>query len=864
MNQSIRILNISETFIQALENRGVFTIADLLRTPLEELPLPETDRIQLSETVKQHKIRQLKKELRGAKAPCPYAYLDRLYQIDSLGLPLRSYNALMNHGINTISKLIWAIEDLEIYHIDSLGAKSIIQVMKHVREISEKEELHKLIPLFQNRHALDRLTVSQMGFSQGAVTSLSNLHLNTLGDIRKAYLSGELAQHFNYKTLKVVIDELAQYFADKSLDELNYLKQYLIEEKLGEISLEDLPHLLPGFSFDVPRLLALIKNRKDIILLSDRIRLPYLIEKLQEIGFRTETESILMERFSGRTLQAIADRFHKTRERIRQIVRDRMDKLSMYYEEAFVKEYNKYLWHPEVFRKVFGLNSFSYYVVKYLGKKYSFEEEYVFPEEYLKQLFENKIVPAFDIEAMKIAMPEVFHPQMDIYGKSVMKMTKRGFLEYVIEHHIPENGFHKSKIVALANKIAAENGLSYTYDKFIDIVTNTVQGLQNVRYYDYSRITEDDLIELKNIVRSVNSVYSCTYFYRNNPVLMQRLDIRDGYELHFLLRRFFAKSPEFANTIDFNRQPMIAVKGKSFTDLIYEKWQETGRAIPLDEFAKELINDFGFHAGTLINMINAALGDYISLKVLYPKKPSLTPEVLEKIRALMTDDFYELSELTEILQAHGIQKEDYQYFSNFWLKDLGYKTHDVNYIIKETFTSLKDVFYSRVLKDPVYTLTEKDHKMRETTLILFIESMRQDFLAFLGQNETLYTMKYLASEGIQEEDLRVYVKALAEYLPKEEYFTYTSLLKNHYYLDNPVFEKVEKYHLEKPILIDLIRNVPNIKKTTKGDLFRISSRPTTVSEFAEDIAKKYAIADRKNLKKFIRENYGINIRNYEM
>jgi hypothetical protein len=814
--------------------------------------------------VRQHKIGQLKKELTGMTAVFPYAYLDRIYSVESLSLPLRSYNALINHGINTISKLLQAIEDLEVYHIDNLGAKSIMQVMEHVREISEKEELYKLIPLFQKHHPLDRLTVSQMGFSQGAVTSLSSLNLNTLGDIRKAYLNGELAEYFNYKTLKVVIAELAKYFADKNLDELNYFKQYLIEEKFGEISLQDLPHILPGFSFDTKRLLGLIKDRKDIILLSDRIRLPYLINKLQEIGFRTETVSVLMDRFRGQTLQAIADRFHKTRERIRQIVRDRMDKLSMYYEEAFVKEYNKYLWHPEVFKKVYGLDSFSYYVVKYLGKKYSFEEDYVFPEEYIKELLENKIIQAIDIEAMKISMPEVFQPRIDIYGKSVVKMTKRGFLEYVIEHYIPTNGLHKTKIIAIANKIAQENELGYSYDKFIDIVSNTVQGLQNTRYYDYSKITEDDLSKLRDIVRSVNSVYSCTYFYQNYPELMKSLDIRDGYELHFILRRYFAKSEEFAGIVDFNRQPMIAVKGKSYTDLIYEKWKETGRAIALDVFAKSLIKDFGFHAGTLINMINTTLGDYISLKILYPEKPFLTPEVLGKIKTVMTDDFYELSELAGILQFHGIRKEDYQYFSNFWLKELGYKTHDVNYIIREEFSSLKDVFYSRILKDPIYILTEKDHKMRETTLILFIESMRQDYLAFLGRNDTLYTMKYLDSLGVKEEDLRAYVNALSEYLPKEEYFTYTSLLKNRYYLENPIFEKVEKYQLEKPILIDLIRNVPNIKKTTKGDLFRISSQPTTVGEFAEVIAEKYAIHDRKSLKKFIRDNYGITIRNYGM
>ena len=120
--------------------------------------------------------------------------------------------------------------------------------------------------------------------------------------------------------------------------------------------------------------------------------------------------------------------------------------------------------------------------------------------------------------------------------------------------------------------------------------------------------------------------------------------------------------------------------------------------VRLPAFTNSLIKRYGYHAGTLVNVINSTLGDYISLRILYNFKPRVSEETLEKIRKIMKDDFYELGELTEILRKEGIKPSDYQYFSNFWLEDLGYKTHDVNYIIKEGYSSLKEIFLRRCRK----------------------------------------------------------------------------------------------------------------------------------------------------------------------
>ena len=721
--------------------------------------------------------------------------------------------------------------------------------------------MDKIIPIYYEQHPSDSLPVEKLGFSLGAINSLHNLGITELGKLRAYYLEGKLLDVFSYKTLKAILEEFKKYYTDLPAPDFSYFKTLLIEEFFGKITMAELTDYAKQaeIELNLTEFLKRLAEATDLIISNEEIRLPYFREKLKEVKLKPESEAILIERFKGATLQMVADKFKKTRERIRQIVRDRMANISMFFEESFVKEYNKYVWHPQVFKKLFGLDDFSFNIVKYLGHRFTFEEEYVFPEDYVIELMEKGKIPKIDLEEFKDSLPEVFTERISIYGEIVPKMTKRQFLEYVIEHFVPKDGLHKREIVKIAEKVARENNLDYHYDKYIDIVSNTVQGLQNVRYYDYDRLTPELIARLKQIVYEVDSVYSCNFFYKKYPELMKKADIKDGYELHFILRRLFADSSEFVGKVDFNRQPMIAVHGKTYADVVVENWQKLKNPIKLTTFTNSLIKRYGYHPGTLVNIINSTLGDYISLKVLYNFKPVIKPEVLSKIQAIMQDEFYELTELAEILNNHGIKTADYQYFSNFWLKDFGYKTHDVNYIIKEEYSSLKEIFFKNVLSEDIYTITKKDKKIRETTLILFIETLRQEYLAFQVGKRKLVNIRHLEKSGVTTEDIKAYVQALARIIPKNRYFTYESLLKEKYYLKDPALEKLEKMNLDKELMINFIRNIPGIKKTTKGNLFRISKKQSTVSDFLNQVQNETGLAEEE-LKEYILKHYDFKIR----
>ena len=161
------------------------------------------------------------------------------------------------------------------------------------------------------------------------------------------------------------------------------------------------------------------------------------------------------------------------------------------------------------------------------------------------------------------------------------------------------------------------------------------------------------------------------------------------------------------------------------------------------------------------------------------------------------------------------------------------------------------------MQEDVYKITEKDRQIRETTLILFVETLA-GVPCFPGKQGQA-PEHLLFGKGIETEDIKAYVQALAEILPKNRYFTYDSLLKEKYYRKHPALEKIEKMGLEKELLINFIRNVPGIKKTTKGNLFRISKKQSTVDDFVAQVFKETGFTNEE-LKNYIWDHYRFKVR----
>ena len=196
------------------------------------------------------------------------------------------------HSINAVSRLLRYIEEIKIYNIAGLGARSIAEIMEKAGEIVQKEGLTEKIPVFQNLHIYDDLTVEQMGYSPGLIKSLRGFGLYNFGLIRRSYLSGILGAYFNHKTLTAVIGVFAKYFAERPKNDFFYLKAELVENHHGRIKFADIPALAQraGAVFDLEDFKRKVSGRDDLIAEGEYLRLPFLTEKIAAAGLKPEAE----------------------------------------------------------------------------------------------------------------------------------------------------------------------------------------------------------------------------------------------------------------------------------------------------------------------------------------------------------------------------------------------------------------------------------------------------------------------------------------------------------------------------------------------------------------------------------------------
>nr|HPN60909.1 DNA-directed RNA polymerase subunit alpha C-terminal domain-containing protein [Bacilli bacterium] len=487
MNRSIKLLQLDEDIITKLKDHNICQVNHLINFHYEKEGFSQVETKMIVDAFDLYKQEELTKELRGRVNYFPLEYLDEKYSFGELGLSLRAFNGLTRNQITTVSQILKTIIHFEIYELDHLGAKSIAQIMTIVKDIVAREDLAKYLPIYASLHRFDDFTLTEIGFFEQMVKKLSALGFDTLGKLRFGYLNGTLGTLFNYKTMQSFTRKLAEYFSFTADDDFQFFQLYLVDNCFGKMSWTD---ILSIIGTKDPLYLEQLKKRLqgccELLVNEEGVRLPYFREKIKNSSLKEETKAILEARFQGMTLQKIASLFHKTRERIRQIIRDRMAQIPLYLEKALVKEYNRFVWHPEVFKRVYAIDDFSFNVVKYLGERISFKEKYEYPQAYIQSLMDQGRIQAFSLAGFQEYFPKQFAPKMLIYGKTYDVMTKKQFLEFVIEHFIPKKGLHKSQIVHRANQVAAENHLDFAYDKFIDDVSNTILGLRYTRYYDYS------------------------------------------------------------------------------------------------------------------------------------------------------------------------------------------------------------------------------------------------------------------------------------------------------------------------------------------------------------------------------------------
>ena len=410
------------------------------------------------------------------------------------------------------------------------------------------------------------------------------------------------------------------------------------------------------------------------------------------------------------------------------------------------------------------------------------------------------------------------------------------------------------------NKIIDENDLEL--DKIslrdyrnIDSILNRNQCVLNTlgsfyRYYNCNDLDQDDYNELKKLFDIEPGVYSAELFFKDNPMLMKRIDIRDEYELHNLFRKALGN---FNEKIVYARMPDIYIDCDDKVAFIDEKIQELS-PVTLDEFAEYIYQNYGHKINTMKAYIVANFSSYINnrndITYLITDCPIFTEEQYSFMKEYLKDDIYSNITIKKLL-TEKFNVNDFKLLNNLNFDKLGYKVRG-NYIMKSSITSLETYFREKVLNQDYYIIPNELKKIG-STFTSYLYRLIYEKILFKVDDEKYITISKLNKMGIYESDIDEFINNIEKIIPENEYF-------NLHILNTDFESKLFNYDFPDCFFENIIMIINDVK------MFRLKNNilfiKTTETATREKFINSFIIKDKtyiSEIKKKIKCKYDIDL-----
>lgn len=567
---------------------------------------------------------------------------------------------------------------------------------------------------------------------------------------------------------------------------------------------------------------------------------PKLKKELEKLAKNEKRYDMIMKRLSGYTLEQIGNEYNLTRERIRQIITKELKKINHVEEEKYLEYIEKYDFKLELFCKLFNLQEYVYY---YLKEKCKHGE--LNPAELLE---DNRLVS----EQIEILRKE--YNIIKYNGENIIADTIPILIAYLKKE---DRRVEYDEMILNYNQIISEYNLNLdmlTKDDFrnidsrltrTDFILDTLG--KNYRYYNCNDIEEEDIKELKEMFNIEPGIYSAELFFKNNPLLMKKLDIRDEYELHNLCKKRLGK---FDKGIVYSRMPDIFVNCNNKLEFVDEQIQELA-PISIDEFVSYMYNNYGHKINSFKAYIQNNFNHYINMLICDVQL--FSEEQFNIMKEKFTEDIYSIATIKRIL-TDCLDINDFKLINSTNLIKLGYRLRG-NYIMKDSINNLENYLKDIMMSSDYYEIPLEMKKIG-STFHYYLYKFIYDKILFKISDEKYITIKKLNEIGIYIEDINDFIQNIEKTIPDNEYF-------NLYTLNINFKNKILENNFPRCFYENLIMIIPNVKsfKMKGNTLFIKTNDSATRERFINSFItknKKYI----KEIKKEIEERYNINVEEY--
>lgn len=546
-------------------------------------------------------------------------------------------------------------------------------------------------------------------------------------------------------------------------------------------------------------------------------------------------KDILLLRLEGKSLKEIGDKFGISRERVRQIVSKIVNKMPSIYEvQKYSEIFSKYMISKEIFINIFCSDGRVYELLTLVSKKGELDiSKYIlegnFDEKYKQYIIANS--KRFIEKDNNKKLPREYLIGEILQGnKHLQKYFSLEDIYYLYKEATAD--YPKLHISSI-------RGLDALLDRCSNVIFSFKEGYR-FHSINYTKEIGDELLETIGSIS--DGAYSMNFIYEKNLETMEKLDILNGSELHYFVKKYV----DIVGKINLGRNPEF-VKGDLTKKEYVLSRLKYSNGDSVDNFVAYMNSNFGLNSDSLLSYVCANFPENIVNRTIFFKDNNIK-EQIKVLNSVLTEEIYEKNEFYSIINKYILEDE----VSNELFFELGY-AEKRQVVIKLQYKTAREAFTKYILSKKIFQIEDKPI-FKTNEYFNTIQKLEKDLKILKISKDSYININYLGERGFDKSKFLKFISSIDEFIKDNEYFSIISLI-NAGFQDSLLEDGFELISLDRLIGIsDKVKAVsigfPNIycccdvKKNLNDflidELFKWGT--ANVSDFTDDINSKYGLS----------------------
>ena len=562
----------------------------------------------------------------------------------------------------------------------------------------------------------------------------------------------------------------------------------------------------------------------------------------------TRDKEILCFRLSGNSYIRTAEQFNISEGRVRQSCQKLLQNRPKLHEDRYSGIFQTYRIPKESFIQAFGISRQIYYYLKTTYKKGT---------EPIRDIDED-IYPESIARALTTIQNQT--SWLDVNGKHILCDRQE-----IIRHLIMGAGTQSITIQELSDiyhefltgyGLIAAGQLAFNATSVEEALRKADYVLSSkshrIRYYELGSRDFSDFFQTLDLQKYRDLEITSLKIFKDNRAIMAAYDIRDEYELHNLLKKLRHQLP--IQNITLGKMPVICFghgdRVRQMENLLYQMKPP----IAIYKVYERFEESFGFKpfisAGILRRYYRRCLsGEHI---ILQPQV--LSDEVRERMRSLLTEDFY----YTRDILAAFNSEFPYLYrnqIDDTAIRELGFLPY-INYAVSAKYANARDYFRQFLHSRDRLDLRNPELPMYDLPIFTkTLYSLENEYKLIETGPHKLVSIRVLEQQGIRMADIAAYCNSIFATVGEGEYFTAASLRRQG--CRNPF----ERFGYDDWFCSSLLARDPRFRcqYLASGHLLMKGRSKFTLQDFMMYISETNHISDSNAISNIIRSEYGLHL-----